>query len=151
MYVHTKTFTVFWNAMKIFVTVFNVTNGKPCCRVNPIRPLIPLVTPFLWCTDILYYMGKSPFLLLDKMLTGRYILQFLIFFCRIDLNHSLVCSTCHYAFSEKSLNFKFVQILGSWCFSYGNNENQTRNPLIPSQKSHCFGSTNMASEFESHH
>ena len=113
-------------------------NGQLCFRVNLSRPLVRLATPAF---EILaHYRTQPPSISLEKMTTGKKILQVLIFLwvgIDVTLWFALI-TTIDFGFSENSLSFRFVQIFNNWCFSYGNYETQTQKPLISIRKPNCF-------------
>ena len=85
---------------------------------------------------------------------GRYLapLDIPVWWIDIALLYALL-TTIVLAFLEKFVNFKFIQIINSCCFSNGNDETQTQNPLIPKRKANqlCFLYESKFSEFNSHY
>ena len=107
------------------MTIFsNFQNGQPCCRVTLSRPLIPIVAPVFWNTGTLPW--QPPSVSSNKMITGRYILKFWIFLCG-DWYRSVVCCTYYHrpCSIRKFVDFRFVQIINSWCFTYSNKDSCT--------------------------
>ena len=122
-------------------------NGEPCFYVNFRRPLILLVTLVFW--NVTAFPQETTLKILrqyeDISLKLGYSCIFVtVFVCFIAID---------LAFSELFVNFNFVQIFSSCCFSYGNDETQIQNSLIllrtPNRQ--CFLYESKISEFKSHH
>ena len=79
---------------------------------------------------LVHYPVQTASISSGKIVIGRCILRRLVsLFGLIPIN---------LAFTEKLVNFKFVQIFRRCCFSYGSNETQTQNHLIPRRKPNRF-------------
>ena len=110
--------------MKIyFFILFIVIYGQPCCKVNLSRPFISLVTPVFWNNS------KIP------LAANLNIPKQVWIFCQSGYSYNNITiwfsaiTNTHLAFSEKFVNFMFVQIFNSWRFSLGN-ETRIYNTLI---------------------
>ena len=130
--VHFPDFHFFRSIMAIFFKKFSI---QSCCKVKPQH------IPYFFCGSSLFffkllvhYPVQTASISSGKIVIGRCILQRLVsLFGLIPIN---------LAFTEKLVNFKFVQIFRRCCFSYGSNETQTQNHLIPRRKPNRFLSRN---------
>ena len=115
--VHASNFFSFWSIMVMFLAIFNLMNSQPCYT----EALANSYFPVFWNTRAL------PWIFPDKIIVKRQ--------WRVDI-------TLRFTLLWKFENFKFIQIFNSCCFSYGNHEAKTQNPLIPTLKlkllSFCF-------------
>ena len=121
--VHVPDFHFFRSIMATFFWQFSINwITSHVAKLNLNRPHISFVA-LVFCKLLVHYPVQTASISSDKIVVGRCILRGLAsLFGLIPIN---------LAFTEKLLNFKFVQIFRSCCFSYDNNETQTQNHLIP--------------------
>ena len=121
--VHIPDFYLFWSIMTI---IFHVSQFNKWSTISQSKPK---QTPYCPCDPGLrkhtgtLYLRQASLIFPENMMTGRYNL----FLYEGSWYHPFVCfmSTIDIAFSEKLVNFRFLQIFNSCCFIYGNDETQT--------------------------